>query len=56
MGDVIGIEWLRGNLTFYKNDQSQGIAFNGINGSFYIGAAISDSGHTIELLDTVLLS
>jgi len=53
-GDIITIEYNAGKITFFKNDVSQGEAFNGIRGPFYLGAAISDTGHIIEILDVVL--
>lgn len=51
VSDIITIEMNRGKITFYKNGKSQGEAFNGAVGPFYLAVALSDIGHSIELLD-----
>ncbi len=52
-GDNIWIEHKQKNITFYKNGVSQGVAFSGITGPFYIAVALSDSGHAIDLIEAV---
>jgi len=53
IGDNIWIEHKNGKISFYKNGVSPGPAFNGIIGPFYIAAALSDIGHSIELIEVV---
>lgn len=35
VGDVIGVEYDNGNITFYKNGVSQGVAFSGVSGELF---------------------
>eukprot|EP00826_Nyctotherus_ovalis_P058919 TRINITY_DN8148_c0_g1_i1.p1 TRINITY_DN8148_c0_g1~~TRINITY_DN8148_c0_g1_i1.p1 ORF type:complete len:415 (-),score=89.94 TRINITY_DN8148_c0_g1_i1:36-1280(-) len=52
LGDIISIVWNGMNLTFCKNEVSQGVAFTDIEGPLYLAVALSDKGHSVELLDT----
>jgi len=52
-GDIITIQYLNRALTFYKNNDCQGPAFNDINGPLYLAVALSDSGHNVEIMDVI---
>jgi BNR repeat-like domain/SPRY domain len=43
-GDVIGLEYNNGTLTFYKNGVSQGAAFSGVTGEVFPAAGPGTSG------------
>lgn len=51
--DIITIEHNMGKITFYKNSVPQGIAFSDVKGPFFIGAALSDTGHSVEIIDVI---
>ena len=51
LNDIITIEWHDGNLVFYKNAHSQGLAFNEVRGAIYLAVALADPGHELEILD-----
>eukprot|EP01022_Parablepharisma_sp_SALTPOND_P035426 TRINITY_DN952_c1_g1_i2.p2 TRINITY_DN952_c1_g1~~TRINITY_DN952_c1_g1_i2.p2 ORF type:complete len:758 (+),score=63.41 TRINITY_DN952_c1_g1_i2:102-2276(+) len=51
IGDVITIEYKNRELTFYRNGISQTVAYDNINGPFYLAAALSDVGHSVEIID-----
>ena len=54
-GEIIGIENREGNITFYRNQTSQGLAYSRIPGPFYLAVALSDPSHSVEILDVVEL-
>ena len=56
IGDIITIEHKNRTIVFYKNNISQGAAYTNIPGPFYLAAALSDIGHSIEILDVTELS
>lgn len=51
LNDILTVEYLHGNISFHKNGQTQGSAFSGIEGPFYLGIAISDVNHQVEIVD-----
>ena len=55
IGDNVWIEHKNGKISFYKNGISPGVAFSGITGPFYVAAALSDSGHVIDLIEVTEL-
>ena len=54
-GDIISILYKSGNITFLRNDKSQGIAFYNVEGPFYLAASISHTKHEIQILEVTLL-
>eukprot|EP00826_Nyctotherus_ovalis_P065598 TRINITY_DN9645_c0_g2_i4.p1 TRINITY_DN9645_c0_g2~~TRINITY_DN9645_c0_g2_i4.p1 ORF type:complete len:413 (+),score=104.27 TRINITY_DN9645_c0_g2_i4:139-1377(+) len=50
VGDVISIVWDGKDLEFCKNTEAQGKAFTDITGPLYLAVALSDAGHSVELL------
>ena len=51
VNDIITIDWNGNHLSFYKNNVSQGVAFTDIQGPLYLAVAVSDVGHSVQLLD-----
>ncbi len=54
-GDIIGMEFKDGNITFYRNQKSQGVAYTKISLPAYLAVALSDSSHTVEIVDVTEL-
>jgi SPRY domain-containing protein len=46
-GDVIGVHLNNGDLTFYKNGVSQGVAFSGLSVAFFPHVGSGDNAHQV---------
>jgi len=54
-GDIISIEQKDGNIEFFVNGKAQGLAYAKIPGPFYLAIALSDVGHSAEILEVIEL-
>eukprot|EP00831_Metopus_contortus_P011124 TRINITY_DN14406_c0_g2_i1.p1 TRINITY_DN14406_c0_g2~~TRINITY_DN14406_c0_g2_i1.p1 ORF type:complete len:182 (-),score=20.83 TRINITY_DN14406_c0_g2_i1:46-591(-) len=50
-GDIISIEYKNSNITFYRNHTTQGVAFINAKGPFYLACALSDTSHSVEIIE-----
>ena len=53
LGNIVSIEHRNGNITFYRNNKSQAIAYSGIKGPFYLATALSDRSHSLEIVEVI---
>lgn len=51
--DIVTIEYNQGKISFFKNGASQGLAFQDVKGPFYLAVGLSDTGHSIEIIDVI---
>eukprot|EP00826_Nyctotherus_ovalis_P059935 TRINITY_DN837_c0_g1_i1.p1 TRINITY_DN837_c0_g1~~TRINITY_DN837_c0_g1_i1.p1 ORF type:complete len:138 (+),score=25.83 TRINITY_DN837_c0_g1_i1:72-485(+) len=55
LDDNVLIEYKDGVISFYKNGHTPGPAFKGIKGPFYLAVALSDTSHSVEIIEVTEL-
>lgn len=55
LDDNVLIEYKDGVISFYKNGHTPGPAFKGVKGPFYLAVALSDTSHSVEIIEVTEL-
>lgn len=55
MGDVVTVEYKNKDVIFYKNGQSQGVAYSDVGNPCYLAVALAHKDHQLTILDAAYL-
>eukprot|EP00826_Nyctotherus_ovalis_P002450 TRINITY_DN10491_c0_g1_i13.p1 TRINITY_DN10491_c0_g1~~TRINITY_DN10491_c0_g1_i13.p1 ORF type:complete len:135 (-),score=22.42 TRINITY_DN10491_c0_g1_i13:174-533(-) len=55
MGDIITVEYNNKDVIFYKNGQSQGVAYSDVGNPCYLAVALAHKDHHLKILDAAYL-